>query len=195
MALKPFERRVGSPRAVPLTPVRQVNIPDIGPQIQQAANVLAEYGVKSMGKEAEEQGIADAAAAQFARDENGNLVMPEPTGGGETYRNAFLKASGDRYVAEVESKLQIDLNKVYYGEGSSNKTPEQLAQEADLIVRAVIDNANPILKPAIASLSLREFNQRDLRARGEFKRKQDALNRDSYETQISNALSARIFTR
>ena len=189
MALKPFERRVGSPRAVPLTPVRQVNIPDIGPQIRQAANVLAEYGVKGMSKEAEEQGIADAAAAQFARDENGNLVMPEPTGGGETYRNAFLKASGDRYVAEVESKLQIDLNRIYYGEGSSNKTPDQLAQEADLLVRSVIDNVNPILKPVIASLSLREFNQRDLRARGEFKRKQDALNQESYETQISNALS------
>ena len=189
MALKPFQRRVGSPGAIPLTQTRQVNIPDIGPQIRQAANVLAEYGIEGMAKEAQEQGIADAAAAQFARDENGNLVMPEPTGGGETYKNAFLKATGDRYIAEVDADLQTKLNELYYGEGSSEKNPDQLAQEADLLVRAVIDNVNSLVKTDVAKIALREFNQRDLRARGEFRNRQLQLNKESYETGINNAIS------
>jgi hypothetical protein len=184
MALKPFERRVGSPRAVPLTPVRQVNIPDIGPQIQQAANVLASYGIEGMEKESRERAVTDVAAAQFARDENGNLVMPDIPEAGDTYKQAYTVGITDRYIAETTSDVETRLNKIYFDPENLGKAPEQLYDEAKLMVDAVINNAHAFAKTEVAKNALRELNQRNLRAVGEHRRRQEQLMSNAYADGI-----------
>jgi len=185
VALKPFQRRVGSPRAVPLTQVRQTPIPDIGPQLRRLSGELGEYGIKIRGEEAERQAIQDVAEAQIPKDENGNFVMPEAQGGGRVYRATFQQSMVDRYSIEVTSDIEKRLNSLYYDQAERfGRTPDELRDEASELIDAVVSSANPLARANIARVALREQNQRDLGYRQGFQRKQDELTRVALTSNI-----------
>lgn len=171
MALEPFRRKVGAAGAVPLVPVRTVNIPDVGGEIVRAGQQIFASGAEGRRQKAIEQAQSDVAQIEVRRPD-GSLITERPEAdGGATYRNAYQKLLAEKYITEFTFDVQTQFDK-FAVEHFNN--PEELYKVGLSYIDGALSNVPSEFQDQARQIALREGQERFRASMNRFGREQQA---------------------